>query len=192
MATAFTHTVAAAALGKAFFPERMPARFWLLVAGCALLPDIDVAAFKIGLAYRHALGHRGFLHSLLFAAITGVTVALLAFRGERPFSRRWWLLAGFFSLVTASHGLLDAMTNGGYGTGFFIPVDNTRYFLPWRPLQVSPIGVKGFLSLKGARIILNEMLWIWLPCAVALLVLRWTRSSSGPASTPPPAASSGR
>jgi len=191
MATVFTHSFFAAFLGKAFFPGRMPVRFWMLVLLCAVLPDLDVLAFKVGLAYRHALGHRGFLHSLLFALIVGVTVTLAAFREERRFSRRWWLLAGCFSLVTASHGVLDAMTNGGYGTGFLLPFDPTRYFLPWRPLQVSPIGIKGLLSMQGVRIILNEMLWIWLPCLAACFVLRRLQDRTGPASGPRQMRSSG-
>lgn len=84
------------------------------------------------------------------------------------------MLAGYFFAVTASHGVLDAMTSGGYGIAFFSPFDNTRYFLPWRPLVVSPIGVYGFFSRWGWNVITSELLWIWLPglalvCAIALI-----------------------
>jgi inner membrane protein len=89
------------------------------------------------------------------------------------------MLAVFFFLVTASHGVLDAMTNGGYGIAFFSPFDTTRYFFPWHPLQVSPIGIKGFLSHRGASVLLNEFLWIWVPFIVLLLPLAWYRRSRG-------------
>jgi inner membrane protein len=89
--------------------------------------------------------------------------ALLAFRDVPRWSGKWWRLALFFFLVTASHGVLDAMTNGGYGIGFFIPFDTTRYFLPWRPLVVSPIGVHGFFSRWGWDVMKSEFLWVWLP-----------------------------
>lgn len=47
-------------------------------------------------------------------------------------------------LSTNSHAMLDAMTIGGLGAGFFISFENTRYFFEWRPIQVSPIGIERF------------------------------------------------
>jgi hypothetical protein len=40
------------------------------------------------------------------------------------------MLIAHFSFVTASHGMLDAMTDGGLGVAFFAPFDNARYFFP--------------------------------------------------------------
>src|SRR5678815_3579050 len=77
--------------------------------------------------------------------------------GTAPFVR--------FTPVTASHGLLDALTNGGRGIGFFAPFSNHRYFFPWRPIQVSPIGV-GFFSPRGLRVLASEAGWIWVPSAI--------------------------
>ena len=57
------------------------------------------------------------------------------------------------------------MTNGGMGVGFFIPFDATRYFFPFYPIEVSPIG-GGFFSARGLVVIKNELLWIWLPSIV--------------------------
>jgi inner membrane protein len=34
------------------------------------------------------------------------------------------------------------MTNGGLGVSLRSPLDTTRYFLPWRPIQVSPISLR--------------------------------------------------
>ncbi len=164
--------------GKIAFPEKMPTRFWLLSAACSVLPDVDVLAFRLGIPYRHLFGHRGFAHSLLFAALVGFLVTLLAFRTEPRFSFRWWKQVVWFFAVTASHGVLDAMTGGGLGVGFFIPFDTHRYFLPWRPLVVSPIGVRGFFSRWGVRVVTSELLWIWLPL-LSLLCARtlWRRNA---------------
>lgn len=168
MASAFTHSFVALAGGKISTGEKMPRRFWALAALCSILPDFDVVTFRLGIPYGHLLGHRGFFHSLLFAAVLAVLVVLLAFRDVPRWSPKWWKLAAFFFAVTASHGVLDAMTTGGYGIGFFIPFDNTRYFLPWRPLRVSPIGVYGFFSRWGWDVIKSEFLWVWTPLLLFL------------------------
>jgi inner membrane protein len=78
----------------------------------------------------------------------------------------------YFFLCTVSHGVLDAMTDGGLGVAFFSPFDTTRYFFPVRPVLVSPIGVSEFFSAYGVRILTSEALWIWLPSGVAFLVFR--------------------
>ena len=55
------------------------------------------------------------------------------------------------------------MTDGGLGIAFFSPFNLQRYFLPWRPIHVSPIGVSRFFSARGLRILWSEILWVWLP-----------------------------
>ena len=90
-----------------------------------------------------------------------VRVILIAFRN--PASGEGKLLWFYFFLATASHGLLDAMTDGGLGVVFFSPFDTARYFLPWRPILVSPIGVARFLSPRGLAVLRGEIFWIWLP-----------------------------
>jgi len=170
MASAFTHSFFALAAGKLVFPEGMPVRFRVLSVVCALLPDLDVIGFRLGIPYGNWLGHRGFFHSLFFAAIAGVVVVLLAFRTFPILSRRWWGLAAYFSGMTASHGVLDAMTDGGYGIAFFSPFSNARVFLPWRPLEVAPIGVRGFFSRWGWDVLMSELLWIWLPLVLILVL----------------------
>lgn len=165
MPTVFTHSFFAAALGKIFFPgRRLPARFWVLAALCAALPDADVLAFFFRVPYGDVFGHRGFTHSLVFALLVGAGVVALFFRGA---GRRASLVA-FFSLATASHAALDALTNGGLGVAFFSPFSNRRYFFPFRPVQVSPIGVGSFFSEWGLAVIRSELLWVWLPCALLL------------------------
>ena len=77
----------------------------------------------------------------------------------------------YFAAITASHGLLDALTNGGRGIAFFAPFSNHRFFFPWRPIQVSPIGV-GFFSARGFAVLQSELRWILLPSVIIALLAR--------------------
>jgi inner membrane protein len=164
MASVFTHAFAAAALGGVWAGGRMPARFWMLAMVCAVLPDADVAAFFFGVPYGATFGHRGFTHSLVFALGLALAVVALFFResANKP------ALVVVFFLATASHAALDALTNGGLGVAFFSPFSDRRYFFPSRPIQVSPIGIGSFFSERGLAVIRSELLWVWLPSALAL------------------------
>lgn len=164
MATAFTHAVAALAIGSCFYHPRVPKPVWGAGIICAIIPDLDVIGFQYGVHYGDFWGHRGFSHSLMFAGLIAA-LALLPFRRGVPGIGRIPLFSYFF-LATASHGLLDAMTNGGLGVAFFSPFDNTRYFLPWRPILVSPISVGRFFSPRASAILASEFLWIWIPAAL--------------------------
>jgi inner membrane protein len=77
-------------------------------------------------------------------------------------------------VLTLTHGLLDALTNGGRGIAFFSPLTNERSFFPWRPIQVSPIGA-GFFTARGLRVLVSESVWIWLPSAIIAITARVVR-----------------
>jgi inner membrane protein len=171
MASIFSHAVAALGIGACFYRPGVPKRVWVIGAVCSVVPDLDVVGFRFGVHYGDFWGHRGFTHSLLFAALLATLVVLVAFRRVVPGLGRFALWAYFF-LATASHGFLDAMTDGGLGVAFFSPFDNTRYFLPWRPIRVSPIGVTRFFNHRGLEVVQSELLWIWLPAAL-LMVAAW-------------------
>lgn len=153
----------------------------LLAAGivASMLPDIDV----VGHGYHHShgfhnalLGHRGLTHSLFMAAV----VALVAAGCFRKRSRLTAFI--FIFLSTASHGLLDAATNGGSGIAFFSPLFDGRFRLPWRPIEVSSLGFHG-MNERLIRVLVSEFRWIWLP-ALALgaiaSALRFARRALGP------------
>ncbi len=171
MASVFSHPIPAAAIIVAFGPRVIPPR--LAAAGllCSVLPDLDVVGFKFGVAYAEMLGHRGFSHSLLFALGLAALGCLFA-----PLLKSRPAIAFFFLLaVTLSHILLDALTTGGLGVAFFWPWEETRWFLPWRPIRVSPFSLEAFLSRRGPDILLSELRWVWAPSAafaVAGLTLR--------------------
>ena len=178
MASAFTHAFFAAAMGGVYARGRVPARFWVLAMLCAVLPDADVLAFDLGIPYGSMFGHRGVTHSLAFALALGFASAALFFRD----SPRRTSLALFFSLATASHAVLDALTNGGLGVALFAPFSGRRYFFPFRPIEVSPIGVGEFFGEQGLVVILSEVLWVWLPAGLCVaLVLIFRRLPARPA-----------
>lgn len=170
MPSAISHAAVAAAAGIAFAPQDVPARFWPLAIACSVLPDADVVAFAFGIPYHHYLGHRGFFHSLFFALLLSLIVTSLFFREEMLFSGRWFFYIIFFFLLTASHGMLDAFTNGGLGIALFSPFSNERYFFPWTPIKVSPIGIAAFLSKRGWIVLKSELLWVWLPATIIAVV----------------------
>jgi inner membrane protein len=178
MPTIISHGVAALALGKIIAFQRMPARFWILAAACSALPDIDVIGFGLGIGYGDLLGHRGLTHSPFFALIIAFFVVFVFFKDRQRFSSRWWMLVVFFFVVTASHGVLDAMTNGGRGVAFFAPFSNGRYFSPWRPIEVSPLGIDSFLSARGLEVMMSEFRWIWIPSGVVMLLAKFLASGS--------------
>src|SRR5258708_18723585 len=168
MASAFSHAVAALGIGACMYRPGVSKRIWAIGALCSVVPDIDVVGFRFGIRYGDFWGHRGFTHSLVFAALLAAAIVTLGFREATPGLNHLSLWAYFF-LATASHGLLDAMTDGGLGVAFFSPFDNHRYFLPWTPIRVSPIGLGRFFTSRGSAVIRSELLWIWGP-AGALVV----------------------
>ncbi len=175
MASAFSHAIASAALGKIYSDNKQPLKFWLLAAFCAVVPDADVIGFRFGIGYETMFGHRGFTHSLVFAFLLGLAVVLFFYAEEKANSKRFYLLVFFFFCCTLSHPILDAMTNGGLGVAFFSPFSNERYFFPFRPIIVSPLTVQQFFGEWGWRVIKSEFLWIWLPSSMVILATRFLR-----------------
>lgn len=180
MASAFAHAVAALSIGACFYRREIPKRVWVAGALCSVLPDIDVVGFRFGIHYGDFWGHRGFTHSLVFAGLLSATAAVLLSRRGKAAMRGFSLFTYLF-LATASHGVLDAMTNGGLGVAFFSPFNNSRYFLPWRPIRVSPISPTRFFGHRGFAVLQSELLWIWIPAllfATLVLMWRWSRTRS--------------
>jgi len=174
MPTIFGHAIAAGAAAQWW--RRMPPRFWVWTIACAMLPDADVISFSFGIRYEDMFGHRGFTHSFFFAALAGLVAAVAVTRGPAKAGAHenslgvapLWL---WFAAVTASHGIFDALTNGGRGIAFFAPFSNHRYFFPWRPIRVSPLW-RGFFSSRGLETLASEARWVWLPLT-GLVTAAW-------------------
>jgi len=118
----------------------------------SLLPDSDVVGFALGVSYGDPWGHRGATHSLIAAVVGSVAAGLAARATRRPAIRTSVVAA----LVLVSHGLLDSLTDGGLGVALLWPFDLTRYFAPWQPIPVAPIGLD-FFSAYGLTVSLTEL-----------------------------------
>ncbi|MEW6418649.1 MAG: metal-dependent hydrolase [Nitrospirota bacterium] len=164
------------AAGVALAPKNVPTNFWPVAIACSIIPDIDSFGLAFGIPYNHFFGHRGFFHSPFFALLMSIILLFVFFRDIEIFSRQWFFYFIFFFLLSASHGILDAFTNGGLGIPLLFPFDNKRYFFPWTPIMVSPIGIKGFFSKWGLTVIKSEILWIWFPSFLIIIVSRVIRA----------------
>jgi inner membrane protein len=167
MPTAITHALAGVAVGELLAPGPMPLSYHATTLALSLLPDLDVLAFSFGIPYGARFGHRGFSHSLLLALVAALAASVLL---SPLLGVAWWLLVPGFLGAAGSHTVLDALTDGGLGVAFFSPLTERRYFFPWRPIRVSPIGRAAF-SRWGLSALLSEVFWVWLPLATALTVV---------------------
>ena len=171
MATIITHPIIPLAAGAGLGLKRIPLRVLLAGVFLSVLPDLDVISFKLGIPYSHMLGHRGLSHSLLFAMVIAIVFTLIL-----KIEKKRRMVVFILLLVSiTSHGLLDAMTNGGLGIAFFAPFSNARYFLPWQVLQVSPIGLERFLTPRGLTVLYSELIWIWIPAVIGVGLITMRR-----------------
>ena len=139
-----------------------------------MMPDGDAIGYFAGVPYGSLFGHRGFTHSIFFAALLSSTITFLVFKRDP----RWGWCAAVLFAATLSHPLLDMFTNGGLGCALFSPFSNDRYFFPWRPIKVSPISVIGFFTERGMSVLLSEVGFVWLPSIVLVVCARLIRGRS--------------
>lgn len=177
MPTIFTHAIVPIATGLGLGKHVISPR--LMAAGIivSILPDFDVVAFRLNIAYADAFGHRGASHSLVAALVLGILALIFAKRlcATRP-------AAFIFVAASAfSHGLLDTFTNGGHGVALWWPFSLERIFSPWQVIEVSPLSLRRFFSERGLAVLQSEFVWIWLPAiflSIVLIVYRKLRSNS--------------
>jgi inner membrane protein len=177
MASAFGHAAASIALSQTGLISKPDWKLLFLGIFVSVFPDADAIGFALGVPYNSFWGHRGFSHSIAFALILAGFITWF-YRNQS--SRRKAGVFAFLFLSCISHAILDAMTTGGLGVAFFAPFNNKRYFLPFRPIKVSPISVKAFFEGKGWTVIKSEAIWIGVPAAAiiatSLLTKRIKRS----------------
>ncbi|NII73881.1 hypothetical protein FHW84_002454 [Dyella sp. SG562] len=63
------------------------------------------------------------------------------------------------------------------------PFASERFFFPWRPIAVSPIGAR-FFSARGLSVLASELRWVWLPCGLAALAMWLVRRRADGARVP--------
>jgi inner membrane protein len=160
MPSSIGHALVATAIGAPLAPADPTRRYWIAGILCAVLPDLDAVGRPFGWGdFGFLGGHRALTHSIFFAVVLGVVVALLAFRDVRWRGYRGRIIA-YLVLATASHGALDAFAAYGDGVEFFAPLSAARYAAPWRPLDL-----------------LNEIVWIWFPAVLMIVTVRRLRTS---------------
>src|SRR5580704_16786627 len=81
MASAFSHAIAAASIGTAFWRPGGSIRLLALGVLFSIVPDVDVVGFSLGIQYGDVLGHRGLTHSLAFAVVMA-TMGSCVFAGH--------------------------------------------------------------------------------------------------------------
>ena len=177
MPTVFTHAAAGIAAASVLAPSVTPRRFWVAAAVCGALPDIDGLGLPFGFrAWGDMLGgHRVFTHSLLFAGIAAAAITAWRVRDvhwEGSPLRLWLCLA----LAVASHGLLDCLTTYGSGVALLAPFSWERLSAPWHP--IGAVGGRMSMAARLSALIGNEVMWVWLPASLILLVYLYRRHRS--------------
>jgi inner membrane protein len=120
-----THICLGACIGEIALGKKLGKKALLWGALAQSLPDIDIVASLFVSPDKDLLIHRGITHSLVFAVIVGLLIALLAGRVHRKSLLPPGLLAIFFVSQIALHDLLD--TCNSYGTGLLEPFNHTRF-----------------------------------------------------------------
>lgn len=169
MPTLIGHSIIALPINSLILNRKNSLKMTLVAVLCSILPDIDIIGFNYGIRYASLFGHRGFTHSISFAVLIGITVAIfIVLLDKQPNLKESVSIVASFTLITLSHSCLDAMTDGGLGCAFFSPFSNERYFLPWRPFKVAAIGLHSFLIYEGKSILLEELAYLVLPSLTIL------------------------
>src|SRR5262245_34618533 len=140
MATFITHPLFGAGAAYVVGQSRQATwKFIVLSALCQWLPDIDVFSYVLTIQEQHPLGHRGVAHSLVSAGLLALGVLRYGYPELRIAAPHWWSMYTWFFVLTALHGVFDAMVADSLGIAFFWPFDSTRYHLPWQPFIDMPI-----------------------------------------------------
>ncbi len=154
--------------------DKVSTRLMFAAGIASIIPDFDVIGLQFGISYGDQFGHRGFTHSIFFAFVLGIIASLLNIYLQASKNICFWMVF----IGCGSHGILDALTDGGRGIAFFWPITAERYFFPWQPIEVSPIGLARFLTPRGLDVLISELWIIWVPAIILIFLAK--RISSNP------------
>src|SRR5262245_16762975 len=107
MPTIISHAAVPLALGLGLGSSGVSRALLLAGVVASVVPDLDVIAFRFGVAYADAAGHRGITHSAVFALGMAVLACLVAKRLRSSRSAAF----AFVFISGLSHHLLDMLTN---------------------------------------------------------------------------------
>jgi|TARA_B110000263_G_C15214878_1_gene467037 inner membrane protein len=166
--TIFTHSLIGIAASRLAPQKLWFKRFLTMSLIASIIPDIDVIGIPFGVPYGHVLAHRGLTHSIIFTIPFSILLLKLFFRKETMFSSRGSLMIVYLILIIMSHGFLDALSNGSNGVALLWPFNNERLFFPITPITDASISTSFFGEL-GYRVMLNEILIIWIPVTTIVI-----------------------
>jgi len=176
-----TQIVLGASVGEACGGKKLgnKAALWGAIAGT--IPDLDVFINAYNDPIHGALMHRGFSHSVLFAALAGPILGYLIYRiYRRKHELTTWLWVAFMAIIT--HPILDIFTS--YGTQFFWPFEwrvslnsifviDPLYTLPFGFLLLASLMIKKNVSLRrklnNAGLVYSGLYLTW--CVLVKLII---------------------
>lgn len=171
MASVFVHA-ALPLVARRLFP--LPAgRERALAVTAALLatwPDLDLVTFVFERRPPDVLAHGGITHALWTAAMAAVLAVAVVFRELRWGSRDWKRVLLYFAAAASSHGIVDAMTANEHGVALFAPFLDARVASPWKLLPALQTGLQEALGFVGLLVVANELLYVVLPVAIAVMI----------------------
>jgi inner membrane protein len=176
-----THAFIGAALPAALLGRKAGVRVTLLSILCSISPDFDKVVAKLlyksfAITLAPIWSERGISHSFLFALILALLATSFAVR-RRWSSERWYALFLVFFFVTVSHGLIDLFV-GTNGVALLAPLSTTRFLHPIAAIPT--IGFRQYFTPALGSVLLQEVLWIWLPFSVLFVLVPlaagWTRN----------------
>jgi inner membrane protein len=161
-----THALVPFVAAVSFGKRPLPWRLVIASMVAATLPDLD-AIWKhfLHLGSASIFAHRGASHSLFAALVIGAIASTL----HRRFGVQRLTAAVVVAASTASHGLLDMMTDGGEGVAYLWPLTSERFFADWRPLHSTLVHRSHFVGEALVRI-QSEIWQIVLPLTAMMLL----------------------
>jgi membrane-bound metal-dependent hydrolase YbcI (DUF457 family) len=157
VASPITHAFIGAALPASAFGRKAGLKITLVSIVCSISPDFDKVAAKLlerffAVALSPIWSHRGISHSFLFALVFGFLATSLAVRRRWSSERRHTLFVVFFCVTT-------------------------RYLHPIA--AISSISFWQYFTPALGPVLLQEVLWIWLPFSILFVLIRVTASWTG-------------
>lgn len=144
----FTHIVLGAATGEAVLGKKVgnKALFWGAIAGS--FPDFDVLVTPFFEPVKSLFVHRGFSHSIVFAAIAAPLLGWIVSKIYRDATFRQWTWLTLWAMLI--HSGIDCFNT--YGTALLEPFSNAR-------LALDSIGIIDFFLLFPLIIVLILILF---------------------------------
>jgi len=168
------HVMVGLGAGRLAAPHRTQVvRALVLFGVVSMLPDLDAVGFFLGVPYEATFGHRGATHSLGLSLLVAPLVGLVGHWLGLPARR----VAALAFVTLALHAITDGLTDGGLGVALFWPLTAERFFLPWQPIMVAPIGPAALTTPYGRAVLAMELLYF---CPFALYAL-WPRRAGAQA-----------